>query len=172
MLRLLTPIYYHLHGLNATNTGSTSHTYIQHKSLITSWACRLEMTDCVNVSLNYFQRWKQYQRPDENNFIPVDLRTTVYCTAIRHGSKDDWNFLFKRYEESMVSAERQTILFALTCTKKIYTLKKYLQFMFDPVYGMSMEESRHAFTSVARSLFGYRLALNYFLKNIDHLNIL
>lgn len=170
MLRLLTPIYYHLHGLN--ETGTTSHTYIQHKSLITSWACRLEMKDCVKVALVYFQRWKELNRPNDNNFIPVDLRMTVYCTAIRHGTKEDWTFLYERYEESMVFAERQAIIFALSCTKNLQILQRYIETIYHPVNGMSMEESRHAFSSVARSMYGYRLALNYFLQNFDLLNSL
>lgn len=168
MLRLLTPIYYNLHGLNKTK--STSHTYIQHKALISAWACRLEMKDCVQTAIKYFNTWESLPYPNESNFIPVDLRMTVYCTAIRHGNHSAWNFLWQRYLETIVAAEKQAIIYALSCTKNSTILKTYLNLVFDPIDGMSMEESRHAFNSLARSMYGYRIALNYFLNNIDHLN--
>lgn len=168
MLRLLTPIYYNLNGLNQTL--DSSHTYIQHKALISAWACRLEMDDCVKVAITYFKTWESLPYPSETNFIPVDLRMTVYCTAIRHGGHDDWTFLWQRYLETVVAAEKQAIIYALSCSKNTTILKTYLHLVFDPVDGFSMEESRHAFNSLARSLYGYHIALNYFVNHIDSLN--
>jgi hypothetical protein len=49
--------------------------------------------------------------------IPANLRSLVFCTALKHGGEEDWNFLWERYQESIITTEQVTILSALGCTK-------------------------------------------------------
>jgi aminopeptidase N len=51
------------------------------------------------------------------NRIPANLRSIVYCTALGHGDEKEWNFLWERYKESIITIEQVTILSALGCTK-------------------------------------------------------
>lgn len=59
--------------------------------------------------------------------IPVDLASTVYCSAIEHGTEEEWNFLWNRYKSTNLAAEKRTMLNALGCTKKINLLKVKLK---------------------------------------------
>lgn len=41
----------------------------------------------------------------------------MYCTAIAEGGQAEWDFLWKKYHETKVAAERNVILMALGCGK-------------------------------------------------------
>jgi aminopeptidase N len=51
------------------------------------------------------------------NRIPANLRSLVFCTALENGGEEEWNFLWERYQESVITTEQVTILSALGCTK-------------------------------------------------------
>lgn len=58
------------------------------------------------------------------NRVPKNQRSVVYCTAMRHGTADDWDFLYKQYRKANVAAEQTTILSALGCSQDIVVLEK------------------------------------------------
>ncbi|XP_023306164.2 aminopeptidase N-like [Lucilia cuprina] len=171
MRYIIKPVYYYLGGVNATTfEDSSSFTKVLHKSLIAGWACRLEMEDCVQNSIKYFQQWKTSRNPNTENNIPVDLRPTVYCTAIRHGNHDDWQFLWQRYKESNVATEKRTIIFSLACSRDTKTLANYVDMTYDKTGHIRKQDASYAFSSVARNEVGFPLAKQYFMENIDKLN--
>lgn len=165
---IINPIYFHLDGLNATKADA-SHSQILHKALIAGWACRLEVDDCVSTAVNYFKQWRSVPDPNEQNEIPVDLRSTVYCTAIRHGSDDDWQFLWQRYKESNVATEKRTIIFALGCSRNRQILRNYIKMTYDKQELIKKQDTAYAFGSVARNEVGYPLAQDYYIEKIDEL---
>ncbi|XP_075145643.1 aminopeptidase N-like [Haematobia irritans] len=167
---IIEPIYFHLDGLNNTNAASKSHSQILLKSLVTGWACRIEVEDCVQTAVNYFQQWKLSKNPDSENFIPADLRPTVYCTAIRHGDKDDWDFLWQRYRASNVATEKRTIIVSLGCSRNDKILKEYIDLTFDKAEYIRKQDVTFAFSSVARSEVGAPIARNYYTDNIEQLH--
>lgn len=56
--------------------------------------------------------------------IPVDLRSVVYCSAVKVGGEPTWEFLWKRYLAANVAAEKGKLLSALGCTREIWLLHK------------------------------------------------
>ncbi|GLV41002.1 uncharacterized protein CBL_04526 [Carabus blaptoides fortunei] len=93
----------------------------QHVNAL-KWACDLGEEKCVSESKILFEKLK-------NNTAEIDknIKSVVYCTAIRHGTKEDWNHLWEMYETSNVNAEQVTILSALGCAKDEDQLKGYLE---------------------------------------------
>lgn len=59
--------------------------------------------------------------------VPLDLRSVVYCTAIRNGGDKEWNFLWNRYTKSNVGTEKTLILSALGCSREIWLLQRYFK---------------------------------------------
>lgn len=171
MRYIIKPVYYHLGGINATTfEESKSFTKTLHKSLVAGWACRLEMDDCVQNAIKYFNQWKTSRNPNTENDIPVDLRPTVYCTAIRHGNEEDWQFLWQRYKESNVATEKRTIIFSLACSRNTKTLSNYIDMTYNKNGNIRKQDATYAFSSVARNEVGFPLAKEYFMENIDKLN--
>ena len=54
----------------------------------------------------------------------MDVRAGVYCTAIRHGSANDWEFLWKKYLSANVPGEKNVILSALGCSNSTEILRE------------------------------------------------
>ena len=53
--------------------------------------------------------------------VSPDLRSTVYCTAIRNGGIDEWDHALARYHYNYtiyIANEKRTLLNALSCTRE------------------------------------------------------
>ncbi|KAH1012977.1 hypothetical protein HUJ05_012037 [Dendroctonus ponderosae] len=64
---------------------------------IVEYACRLGLKDCVLQAVQYFQNWRNSANPDKDNLINLNVRQTVYCTAIGDGGQEEWDFAWNRY---------------------------------------------------------------------------
>ena len=53
-----------------------------------------------------------------------NIATAVYCTAIEHGEPNDWNALWKKYENALLATDYITILKGLGCSKDVTILKQ------------------------------------------------
>lgn len=56
--------------------------------------------------------------------ISPNLKSIVYCTALREGSYQEWYFAYKRYMETTSASEKEIILDSLGCTTKPWLLAK------------------------------------------------
>jgi len=56
--------------------------------------------------------------------IKPNERTTAYCIAIRHGTSEDWEFLWKEYLNSNYVTDQEVILNALGCSQNTTILEK------------------------------------------------
>ncbi|KAL7288625.1 hypothetical protein TKK_0017359 [Trichogramma kaykai] len=90
---------------------------------INSRLCNLGHSDCILDSLNHFYSWKNSKQGKYS--IPKNQRGVVYCTAMKYGNEEDWEFLRLAYDNSNVAAEQIVILNALGCTKDKKLLEKH-----------------------------------------------
>ncbi|ALC47157.1 SP1029, partial [Drosophila busckii] len=165
--KLVTPIYRHLNGMNDTFTSIQQQDQVLLKTLVASWACLYKVDDCVPVAVDYYRAWRAEATPDQKNPVPINLRQTVYCTAIRNGDDADWQFLWMRYKNSNVAAEKRTMMAALGCSMQVWQLQRYLELTFKPEEGIRRQDSMWAFQAVAYNEIGFHLARDYFMDNVD-----
>lgn len=170
MNKLITPIFEHLDGINDTFSSIEQQDQILLKTMVANWACQYEVLDCIPKALAYFQSWKSSPNPDETNPIPTNVRRTVYCSTVRHGSDEDWEFLWTRYQKSNVASEKRTILSSLGCTREVWLLQRYLELSFDPKEIIRKQDSTLGFQAVASSEVGFLLAKKYFIENVDQIH--
>lgn len=161
------PIYEHLNGLNDTFIDIEQQDQVLLKTMVGNWACQYQVADCVPTAQAYYQAWRNEPEPDKRNPVPINLRQTVYCTSIRHGNDVDWQFLWTRYKNSNVAAEKRTILSSLGCTREVWLLQHYLALTFEPKQGIRKQDSMWAFQAVAYNEIGFHLARDYFMTNVD-----
>ena len=90
------------------------------RTLVTGWVWLSRMLK-KQIRKNFVQRIYQ-------NFfsfrVDVNLKYETYCNAISDGSNEEWDFAWKRYENSHVASEKSTILSALGCTKEVWLLNR------------------------------------------------
>ncbi|KAH8382720.1 hypothetical protein KR009_004928 [Drosophila setifemur] len=167
MTKLIEPIYEHVNGINDTFDSIQQQDQVLLKTLVVTWACKYQVSDCVQQAQAYFRNWKSEPNPDEINPIPSNIRETVYCVSIRHGNEEDWEFLWTRYLKSNVATEKGTILDSLGCTQDVGLLQSYLKLSFEPKKGIRKQDSGLGFLAVASNYVGFPLAKKYLMDNID-----
>lgn len=99
--------------------------------------------------------------------VPLDLRSVVYCTAIRHGGDREWQFLWERYSKSNVGTEKTLILSALGCSREIWLLQRYLDWTLDESTGVRKQDRTTVFKNVARNDAGLLLAKSFLFDNVE-----
>lgn len=156
-----------MNGLNDTFSKVQRQDQVLLKTMVGNWACQYQVSDCVPVAQAYYRTWRDETEPDKKNPVPINLRQTVYCTSIRHGNDADWEFLWTRYKNSNVAAEKRTMLFSLGCTREVWLLQRYLALTFEPQQGIRKQDSMWAFQAVAYNEIGFHLARDYFMSNVD-----
>uniref|UniRef100_A0A182SPU1 Aminopeptidase n=1 Tax=Anopheles maculatus TaxID=74869 RepID=A0A182SPU1_9DIPT len=166
---ILEPIYERLEVFNMTRKSSDRLDAIKQLTLIASWACRFEVGDCVNRSVELFARWMNESNPDANNPVPIDLRPVVYCNAIRQGNDTQWNFLWRRYLQSNVGAEKIMIIGSLSCTRQLWLVERFLQWSLNSTSGVRKQDATILFSSVSRNDAGFNAAKSFFLTRADEI---
>nr|CAD7593835.1 unnamed protein product [Timema genevievae] len=131
---------------------------------VLSWACLLGFDDCVRNSVTQFQNWMSTPNPDRNNPISANLKSVVYCSAIRVGGQDEWDFAWQRYRNTNVGSEKDILLGALGCTRETWILSRYLEWSVLENSGIRKQDSARVFSSVSSNPIGQPLAYN-FLRN-------
>ncbi|XP_065372514.1 membrane alanyl aminopeptidase [Calliphora vicina] len=84
---------------------------IYNRGKILAWSCKFGHTECIAKAKSYF---------NENlkaNPVPVNIRSVVYCTAMREGNEQDFNKLYNKYKTETVATEETLILNSLGCVK-------------------------------------------------------
>jgi aminopeptidase N len=128
------------------------------------WACNFNDHDCVITYTKKFGQWKA----NATARIKPNERTTAYCVAIRHGTSEDWEFLWKEYSKSNHAADQMVILSALGCSQNTTILEKYLKFAISDyeTSRIRKQDSTSVFTAVYNSgLLGAEYVLDFVEKH-------
>lgn len=131
---------------------------VKLKVLVASWSCQLGVGDCELRSKQLFAEWMNTDDPSETNSVPIDLRSVVYCTAIRLGGEKEWNFLWQQYVSSNSDAEKIMILESLGCSRELWLLDRYLDWSVDNSSGIRKMDTGVVFQAVAASDIGFYMA--------------
>lgn len=83
------------------------------RSELNKWACNYGDKGCIETFTKEFEKW----RSTNTLTIKPNQRAVAYCTAIRHGTKDDWEFLWNKYLSSNSANEQADIIQGLGCTE-------------------------------------------------------
>lgn len=130
-------------------------------------------TNIRHFNRNYFKNARNLLKKTKKLFIiysvPLDLRSVVYCTAIRNGGDREWQFLWNRYTKSNVGTEKTLILSALGCSREIWLLQRYLDWTLDESTGVRKQDRATVFKNVARNDAGLLLAKSFLFDNIEEI---
>lgn len=62
MQAILSPIFSHLGGLNVDQHEGDSSDIVQFKALISSWACKMDLSECLDKAKALFKEYKKHPR--------------------------------------------------------------------------------------------------------------
>ncbi|XP_050068381.1 aminopeptidase N [Anopheles maculipalpis] len=127
--------------------------------------CHLGHKDCVNHCLRKYYEWMHQPNPDINNPISPNLKSTVYCTAIKYGDETEWDFAWERFQRTTVASEKEILLSAMGCSRVPWILARYLENAMSDEYGIRKQDAFRVFISVADNVIGQPIAFDYMRNN-------
>ncbi|XP_072160074.1 aminopeptidase Ey [Bemisia tabaci] len=139
---------------------------IKKQNLMADIASRYSIGNYVKQSLDLFSKWYNNENPDSINPIPKNILRQISCTAVKNGGDEEWDFLWERYLNSDSASEKSSILSALTCSRKVWTLKRYLDWSIDEFSRIPPQDSVHIFEAVAENEVGFEVAKDFFEERI------
>lgn len=124
MIDLIFPIYTQLGWQQQSSNVTDKWLDGLHRDLIVSTACRHNLDDCVQRAQSLFEQW--FNQPSNNSIAP-NHRSLVYCTAVRLGSRAEFQFLLRQYQESSDPQEKARMQSGLACTRDIELIRYLLE---------------------------------------------
>ncbi|XDV28923.1 hypothetical protein PO909_032116 [Leuciscus waleckii] len=125
--KLVTGLYEHFEEYTNNATIPEDHTDQYNQVNAISVACAHGLPKCIEMATSLFMDYK-----NGTNMIHPNLRREIYCSAIAAGDEDDWEFVWEEYQMTTVAAEKDKLRYALSCTKEIWLLNRYLEYTLDP----------------------------------------
>ncbi|XP_067625605.1 membrane alanyl aminopeptidase-like [Eurosta solidaginis] len=117
ILELIEKAYQQL-GFDERTTDTALEIYARAKIL--SFACQFGNTDCIEKSKKHFANIGTAA-------VPVNVRSVVYCNALRYGNESSYDTLFKKFLTSNSATEQTLIINSLGCVKDTKLIEKYFK---------------------------------------------
>ena len=159
-LELVLPLYHKI-GWAPINQSTEWLRALLQPSVLSS-ACRYGYQECVEQARNAYRRWSS--NPSLNE-IPATLRSTVYCTVVREGSRVEFNFLWDRLQQESVASETLNLLNGLACIQDpsliLWFLNQHL--IVNPI--IRDQDLSASIQRVSRSSHGNQIAWNWIRDN-------
>ncbi|CAL1604382.1 unnamed protein product [Knipowitschia caucasica] len=128
-----------------------------------SMACDTGVEGCQELVTNWFKQWMQNST---HNPINANLRSTVYCSAIKAGGVDEWDFAWKMYKNSTVASEANKLMYSLSCTEKPWLLNRYLAYSLDSNM-IRKQDATYTIVYIASNPIGQPLAWDFIRAKWD-----
>lgn len=139
---------------------------LQHNQILAiRVACTNGLPECLDMVKDFFNFWMT----NGTNRIHPNLRPVVYCQAVAAGGQEEWEFAWERMQTSTDTFEKELLREALTCTKKIWLLNRYLEYTLDPEKIRLMDVSS-VIASIAQNEAGQALAWNFIRAHWDYVS--
>ncbi len=94
--------------------------------------------------------------------MPSSHRSTILCTAIRHGSNSEFLFALDQYGKTNNQNLKKDISTGLACTKEIWLINKYL---YQELENGNINEVLNTLRHLANKPNGVDLAWNFIKDN-------
>ncbi|CAH2108754.1 unnamed protein product [Euphydryas editha] len=162
VLSITKPLYDRL-GFNVTS--EDEHVTAFHRNIILNLNCRYGNEDCVYTAQNMLE-----QVINNSISISPDTQNVVFCSGLRGGSAENFNFLWQRYLDSQDSSEQSILLNALGCTSNS-TLRNFYLNQVIAEDSAVREQDRHTIlvSVINSSPAGTEAALDFVIANFDQI---
>ncbi|XP_041970230.1 aminopeptidase N-like [Aricia agestis] len=159
LLELSAPLYGSL-GFDAV--AGEEHVTAYHRNIMLDINCRYGNEHCVSRS----QELLQQLRTNPNLRLNPDIQTTVFCSGLRGGDADNFNFLWQRYLATSDSSEQAILLNAMGCTSNAELREFYLNQVIDDNSSVR-EQDRHTIivSMINSSPANMEVALDFIINN-------
>uniref|UniRef100_A0A4W5PDG3 Aminopeptidase n=1 Tax=Hucho hucho TaxID=62062 RepID=A0A4W5PDG3_9TELE len=132
-----------------------------------SVACSNDIPECQEMAKMLFDNWMTNKT---SNRIHPNLKATIYCQAIAAGGEKEWEFAWGKFENATTATEKDKLRYALSCTRKIWLLNRYLEYTLNPDKIRKMD-AVSTISYIARNVAGQALAWNFVRANWNYISL-
>uniref|UniRef100_A0A1W7RJE8 Aminopeptidase n=1 Tax=Agkistrodon contortrix contortrix TaxID=8713 RepID=A0A1W7RJE8_AGKCO len=156
------PLFEHFRNLTVDWTKIPDGLMNQYNQILAiRTACSYGVPGCNELASSWFEAWKNNSKV---NGISPNLRSAVYCSAIRAGSPEDWDFAWDKFRQATVISEADKLRAALTCSQTPWILQRYLHYTLDPNM-IRRQDAISTINSIAGNVVGQSLAWDFLRMN-------
>ncbi|XP_070763184.1 alanyl (membrane) aminopeptidase-like b [Enoplosus armatus] len=130
-------------------------------------ACSNGLPECLAMATKMFADW---MNNTNTNHIPPNLRSVIYCQAVAAGGKTEWEFAWNKFQSSSDTSERDQLREALSCTKKVWLLNRYLEYTLNPEKIRLMDVAS-TINYIAKNVAGQALAWNFIRAHWEYVSL-
>ncbi|XP_038223211.1 aminopeptidase N-like [Zerene cesonia] len=133
-----------------------------HRNVILNLNCRHGNQQCINRAQELLQQF----RNNPNQPLDADIQTVVFCSGLRGGDVDNFNFLWNRYLSSQDSSVQSILLNSLGCTSNGTLRNFYMNQVIDDNSAVR-EQDRHSIlvSIINSSPEGMEAALDFVIEH-------
>nr|XP_057943178.1 aminopeptidase N-like [Doryrhamphus excisus] len=131
-------------------------------------ACSNGLPECVRMATTMFADWMS-SSSNQSNKIHPNLRSIIYCQAVAAGGEEEWEFAWDKFQTSNESSEKEQLRQAMSCTRKVWLLSRYLEYTLDPEKIRLMDVTS-TIDFIARNVVGHGLAWNFMRAHWDYVS--
>uniref|UniRef100_A0A8C7PQW8 Aminopeptidase n=1 Tax=Oncorhynchus mykiss TaxID=8022 RepID=A0A8C7PQW8_ONCMY len=132
-----------------------------------SVACSNDIEDCQEMAKKLFDNWMTNKT---SNPIQPNLKATIYCQAIAAGGEKEWEFAWGKFQNATTASEKDKLRFALSCTRKIWLLNRYLEYTLNPDKIRKMD-AISTINYIARNVAGQAIAWNFVRAHWNYISL-
>uniref|UniRef100_A0A8C8D6B0 Aminopeptidase n=1 Tax=Oncorhynchus tshawytscha TaxID=74940 RepID=A0A8C8D6B0_ONCTS len=107
---------------------------------------------------------------DPSEHIQPNLKATIYCQAIAAGGEKEWEFAWGKFQNTTTASEKDKLRFALSCTRKIWLLNRYLEYTLNPDKIRKMD-AISTINYIARNVAGQAIAWNFVRAHWNYISL-
>uniref|UniRef100_A0A8C2XAC1 Aminopeptidase n=1 Tax=Cyclopterus lumpus TaxID=8103 RepID=A0A8C2XAC1_CYCLU len=131
-------------------------------------ACSNALPECSAMATKMFANWMDNNRTNRYRIHP-NLRSVIYCQAVAAGGAKEWEFAWDKFQSSIDTSEKDQLREALSCTKKIWLLNRYLKYTLNPEKIRLMDVGS-TILSIADNVAGQALAWNFIRAHWEYVS--
>ncbi|XP_042331729.1 aminopeptidase N [Sceloporus undulatus] len=157
----ITPLFSYFKNVTSNWTTIPDGLMDQYNEILAiSTACSYGVPECQALATDLFSTWKA--NPAVNP-IPPNLRSSIYCSAIRTGGEEAWDFAWQMFRNATVVSEADKLRSALACSLEPWILQRYLQYSLSDM--IRRQDATSTINSIAGNVVGQSLVWDFVRAN-------
>uniref|UniRef100_A0A8C8MBP6 Aminopeptidase n=1 Tax=Oncorhynchus tshawytscha TaxID=74940 RepID=A0A8C8MBP6_ONCTS len=160
-------LYQHFENFTMFSTVPEKHSAQYNQINAISVACSNDIPECQEMAKMLFDNWMTNKT---SNRIHPNLKATIYCQAIAAGGEKEWEFAWGKFENATTATEKDKLRYALSCTRKIWLLNRYLEYTLNPEKIRKMD-AVSTISYIARNVAGQAIAWNFVRANWNYISL-
>ncbi|XP_038565755.1 aminopeptidase N-like [Micropterus salmoides] len=130
-------------------------------------ACSNGLPECIEMATKMYATW---MNSNNTNNIHPNLRSVIYCQAVAAGGKTEWEFAWNKFQSSSDTSERNQLRKALSCTRKIWLLNRYLEYTLN-AEKIRLMDVASTINYIAQNVVGQALAWNFIRAHWEYVSL-